>query len=398
MLQNSEGALRHSVDGQSYFTGRAQMTRLSAVLLTLASVLVGFVAPVQAENVVRWATPTPAETFDPHGHDILFTYWVQRQVYEALIDYDRDGRLEPKLATSWKRLDSRTWEVELRHGVVFHDGTPLTSADVVFSIERAKAGPIADELTGIAKVDADDVDTVRFTAATSNPIVWDDLTGVAIMSKAWAERHGAERPSQLGDASWDYVETHANGTGPFMLKAFAPGARTVLVRNASWWGLAQHPHNLDRIVQTKVADPALGTRSLVAGELDLLQSAPGDQLKRIAATPGLKVQKVESSQTIYLGFDQATAELQSSKVKGRNPFADRRVRQAFYQGIDIERVREVLQGLAVPAGMLIWPKGNGWSEELDRRLPHDPEKGQGAPRRGRLPSRVRRQARLFGAP
>jgi peptide/nickel transport system substrate-binding protein len=140
MLQNGEVALRHSVDGQSDFTGRAQMTRLSTVLLALASVLVGFVAPVQAENVVRWATPTPAETFDPHGHAILFTYWVQRQVYEALIDYDRDGRLEPKLATSWKRLDSRTWEVELRHGVVFHDGTPLTSADVVFRSNAPKPG------------------------------------------------------------------------------------------------------------------------------------------------------------------------------------------------------------------------------------------------------------------
>ncbi len=288
------------------------------------------------------------------------------------------GELEPKLATSWTRLDPRTWELELRHGVVFHDGTPLTSVDVVFSIERAKAGTsaISAALTGIAKVEAIDADTLRFTAATSNPIVWDDLAGVAIMSKAWAERHGAELPSQLGDDRWDHVETHANGTGPFMLNEFEPGKRTVLVRNPDWWDLAQHPHNLDRIVQTKVADPALGARALVAGELDLLQSAPGDQLEQIAATPGLKVQKVESSQTIYFAFDQASAELRSSSVKGRNPFADRRVRQAVYQAIDIRRILEAVDGLAAPAGMLIWPKGNGWSEELDRRLPYDPAKAK----------------------
>jgi peptide/nickel transport system substrate-binding protein len=63
-------------------------------------------------------------------------------------------------------------------------------------------------------------------------------------------------------------------------------------------------------------------------------------------------------------------------VKGRNPFADKRVRQAVYQALDIERILEALHGLGVPAGMLIWPKGVGWSEELDRRLPYDPEKAK----------------------
>jgi peptide/nickel transport system substrate-binding protein len=354
MLQNSEVALRHSVDGQSYFTGRAQMTRLSTALLALASVLAAFAAPVQAEN------------------------WVQREIYEALIDYDRDGGLEAKLATSWKRLDKTTWEMELRHGVTFHDGTPFTSADVVFSIERAKAEHSTEKaaVSGVAGVEAVDADTVRFTAATSSPTPWEDVAGLVMMSKAWAERHGAPIPSQLGDGRWDYVETHANGTGPFMLEEFEPGERTVLIRNPNWWGLAQHPHNIHRLVQTRVDDPVRGSELLLAREIDVLQSPPADRLERIAATPGLKVQKVETSQTLYVGFDQVSPELKSSNVKGRNPFADRRVRQAVYQGIDIRRIVEALHGLAAPAGMLIWPKGVGWSEELDRRLPYDPAKAK----------------------
>ena len=196
------------------------------------------------------------------------------------------------------------------------------------------------------------------------------------MSKAWTERQGAALPSQMGDDRWDYVETHANGTGPFKLDEFKPGERTVLVRNANWWGLAQHPHNIDRIVQTRVADPARGAQLLLAREIDVLQAPPADQLERIAATPGLKVQKAETSHTLYLGLDQASPELKSSNVKGRNPFADRRVRQAFYEGIDIGRIIEALHGLAVPSGMLIWPKGIGWSEELDRRPPYDPDKAK----------------------
>jgi peptide/nickel transport system substrate-binding protein len=328
--------------------------------------------------VVRWATPLPADSFDPYGHDELFTIWVNNLVFESLTNYDWRGQLEQGLAVSWKRLDALTWEMELRHGVTFHDGTPFTSADVVFSIEHAGAETslYRGTVSTIAGVEALDADTVRFTAANFNPIPWEDLFYLAIMSKAWAQHHGAALPSQLGDGRWDYVETHANGTGPFMLEEFEPEKRTVLVRNPNWWGLAQHPHNIDRIVQTRVDDPARGAELLLAREIDVLQSPPPDQLERIAATPGLKVQKVETNQTLYVGFDQASPELRSSSVKGRNPFADRRVRQAFYQGIDIGRIVEALHGLAVPAGMLIWPKGIGWSEELDRRPPYNPDKGK----------------------
>jgi peptide/nickel transport system substrate-binding protein len=354
------------------------LQRIRTLLIALALLPICFVAPARAENVVRWATPLPAYSFDPHGHDELFSIWVNQQVYESLANYDWQGRLEPGLAVSWKWLDAHTWEMELRHGVAFHDGTPFTSADVVFSIERANAetSPWRTSLSSIAGVKAVDADTLRFTAATANPIPWEDLAWVPIMSKAWAEGHGAELPSQLGDDRWDYVETHANGTGPFMLEEFEPGERMVLVRNPDWWGLAQHPHNIDRIVQTRIDDPARGAQLLLAREIDLLQPPPADQLERIAATPGLKVQKVETDLILYVGFDQASPELRSSNVKGRNPFADLRVRQAFYQGIDSGRIIEALHGLALPAGMLIWPKGIGWSEELDRHPPYDPAKAK----------------------
>ena len=190
-----------------------------------------------------------------------------------------------------------TWEMELRNGVAFHDGTPFTSADVIFSIERSRADLSSHkaDVSGVAGVEAVDADTVRFTAASANPIPWEAMPWVPIMSKVWVERHGAALPSQLGDDRWDYVETHANGTGPFVLEELEPGERMVLVRNPNWWGLAQHPHNIDRIVQTQVDDPARGAQLLFAGEIDVLQSPPADQLERIAATPGLKSEGRERS-------------------------------------------------------------------------------------------------------
>jgi peptide/nickel transport system substrate-binding protein len=119
--------------------------------------------------------------------------------------------------------------------------------------------------------------------------------------------------------------------------------------------------------------PAEGLDRLLENRIDLLQHPPPDQLDRLAAVPGLRLERVESDQVLYLGFDQVSPELRSSDTKGRNPFADRRVREAIYRGIDFNAIQRALGGLAVPAGMLVAPQVNGWSDEFDRRLPYDPE-------------------------
>jgi peptide/nickel transport system substrate-binding protein len=93
---------------------------IRTVLIALALFSACLVVPARAENVVRWATPEPAESFDPYGHDSLTTYWVQNLVFGSLTNYDWQGRPEPGLAVSWKRLDPLTWEMELRQGVTFH--------------------------------------------------------------------------------------------------------------------------------------------------------------------------------------------------------------------------------------------------------------------------------------
>jgi peptide/nickel transport system substrate-binding protein len=88
----------------------------------------------------------------------------------------------------------------------------------------------------------------------------------------------------------------------------------------------------------------------------------------------LKLERANEARTIYLGLDQASRELRSSNIKGRNPFADRRVRQAVYQAIDEETiVDEVMSGLAIPAGIILEPGIVGYAPELDTRLPFDPD-------------------------
>jgi peptide/nickel transport system substrate-binding protein len=157
-----------------------------------------------------------------------------------------------------------------------------------------------------------------------------------------------------------------------MLESFEPGRRTVLVRNPDWWGWAEYQHDIDRIVWTVESDPERRLALLVGGETDFLHDPPLDRLDQLRGAPGIKLARISLLATELLGLDQGSAELRTSDVKGRNPFADHRVRQAVYQGIDIERLIAKQGGLGEPAGMVAAPGTNGYNPELDRRLPHDP--------------------------
>jgi peptide/nickel transport system substrate-binding protein len=103
------------------------------------------------------------------------------------------------------------------------------------------------------------------------------------------------------------------------------------------------------------------------------QQAPPGLLDRLETTPGVQVRRAETSNVQYFGFDLASPELRTAIVKGRNPFQDRRVREAIYRAVDFEGIKAALGGLAAPAGMFVGRTAAGWSEELDRPLPYDPE-------------------------
>ncbi len=349
---------------------------MSVRILVLAVALVlAWSAPGRAENVLRWASAIAGLTFDPHAFNHQPTRAQNMQVYEPLVDFDSDNSIRPGLAVAWRLVDATTWEFELRQGVRFHDGTPLTAEDVVFSLRRALSpkSEFAQGVQSVGAIEADGDHVVRVRSIEPNPILPEQLFAIGIMSKAWAERHGAVEVAPYTDTEIAYVEDHANGTGPFVLEAYEPGARTVLVRNTEWWGLAEEPHNIDRVVFTAVADPARRVAALLAGEIDFLHDPPFAELDRLASTPGVRLEQTMEFRTIFFGLDQGSPELPSSNIKGKNPFADLRVRQAVYQAIDVEAIRTgIMRGYAIPAGMIIQPGMNGYTPEFDTRLAYDP--------------------------
>jgi len=348
--------------------------RLFCVVVAVGALIAS--AAASAENVLRWASQGDALTMDPHSQNEGPTIMMSAQIYEALIARTPTMELEPSLATSWKPLDETTWEFKLREGVTFHEGQAFTAEDVVFSFGRAKAesSDMKGYIEAVTEIKAVDDFTVHLITAGPTPILPNQLTNLFIMDKDWAMQHGVELPQDYKEKEETYAVRNANGTGPFKLEIREPDTRTVLVLNENWWGLDQNPHNVDRVVYTPVPNAATRVAALLSGELDFVLDPPLQDLNRIDQTPGLRVVQTAQDRTIFLGMDQAAAELRTSNVKGKNPLADKRVRQAMYQAIDISAIqKKVMRGLSVPAGMITAPAIHGNTQEQDTRLPYDPE-------------------------
>ncbi len=353
------------------------MRRFALALMFVAS----SVSTAVAENLIRWSSQGDAMTMDPHAQNEGMTLAVNKQIYESLVLRSQTMALEPGLALSWDLTDDPTvWEFQLRRGITFHDGRPLTAADVVFSFQRA-LNPSSDmkEIIGtVREVSAVDGHTVRIATTGPNPILPQQVTDIYIMSRGWAEEHGVTEPQDTASGQETYAVRHTNGTGPFVLDLREPEVRTMISKNESWWGLnADNPHNVDRIIHTPVSNAATRVAALLSGELDFVLDTPVQDLNRVRRTSGLKVQSTPEVRSIFIGMNVGVAELASSDIKGRNPFADIRVRQAMNMAINREAiVARIMRNMAEPAGMLLPPGVHGYTEEINAMPPFDSERAR----------------------
>src|SRR5271167_4592414 len=339
------------------------------------AVVVIFALGVTGEaKTFRWANDGDPTTMDPHARADLFVTTFDMNMYEALLRRDRDLKLEPALATEWSNIDPTTWRFKLRQGVKFHDGTPFTVDDVIFSVRRATApgSDLAGQLATVKEVKKVDDNTVDFITDGPAPILPNYLAGIAIMSKAWCEAHNTTSAAMLKDEE-SYATRNANGTGPFMLKDRQPAVRTVLDKNPNWWGIKQQPIDVDEVVFTRIENAATRVAALLSGELDMVYNVPPQDIERIKKTQGMKIWETPELRTIFLGMDQSRDELLESNVKGKNPFKEKRIRQAFYQAIDEDAIKtKVMRGFARPTALMVGPGINGFDPALDKRYPYDP--------------------------
>ncbi len=336
------------------------------------AILFVFVSTHSYAKTIKWSMQGDSLTLDPHAQNEGPTTQVSRQVYEALVTRGLDMSIEPQLATDWKTTDPNTWVFNLRKDVKFSDGTDMTAKDVVFSILRAKQ-PTSDFKEYISTIsDVKEIDnyTVQVTTSKPNPILLNQLSNIFIMSKKWSIDFGATVSQNWDGGEETFSATNAMGTGPFKITLREPNTKTVFERNSNWWG-SMKDNSVSEIHLLPIKNSATRVAALLSGEVDLVTDAPVQDLARIGNSADHDVVSTAQMRTIFLGMDQAADKLRSGNT-GDNPFKKKEVRQALYQAIDIEAIKKkVMRGLSEPAGIITFPGVNGYTQDLDKRLPYD---------------------------
>ncbi len=344
-----------------------------AIRVAVLTSLFALSAAASAQTL-RVANQGDALSLDPHSLNESLQLSVDSNAYEALVGWNKKLEMVPMLATGWKQMSPTVWRFDLRKGVTFYDGTPFTADDVVFTMGRI-AGEGSDmksysnDVKETRKVDSH---TVEIETKTPLPILPQILSQVYIMSKKWCEDNNATRPVDRRKGIENTASFKTNGTGPYHVRERQPNVRTVFVRNPRYWGKVEG--NVQEVIFTPIANPATRVAALLSGEIDVMEPVPVQDIARINANASTQVVAGPELRTIFLGMDQKREELLFSSVKGKNPFKDKRVRQAFYQAIDIAGIQKtVMRGASRPTALMIGPGNNGWTEAQDKRLPYDPE-------------------------
>ncbi|MFC4273950.1 ABC transporter substrate-binding protein [Achromobacter aloeverae] len=332
---------------------------MRTLLLACALMLSSVVGPVPAQ-----ARPllTIGHSSEPSSMDPLFSRTGNNQaaaenIFERLVSTDENMQIRPGLALSWRALEPTLWEIRLRPGVLFHDGTPFTADDVVFSMDRAakvpnSPAPFTGAVRAIAGIDVVDPLTLRIHTRQPTPDLMEQVGLVYILS-----RHAAQ-----GKRSEDYNSGEAAiGTGPYKFKRWQPGDSLELERNDRYWG--RRP-DFDRVVIRYIANDAARVSALLSGSVDMIDSVPPNDARGLEHKPGYTLFRSASARLIYLALDSSRdASPYVTDADGKpttvNPLKDVRVRRAISMMFMREPITtRLLNGAGVPAGQMV-PEGLG---------------------------------------
>lgn len=347
-------------------------SRLSGLLFACAMAVA---APALAQPATLTIAVGGAFTsMDPHYHNLNPNNVLTSYVFDSLMQFDPTYQPEPALAVSWHAVDPTTWEVKLREGVRFQDGSPFTADDVVFTFARIpqvlnSPSSFNFAVKPITQVDVVDAHTLRLHTAAPAPLMAYNLANVKIVSR----KYGA------GASTGDYnTGKAAIGTGPYRLVSFVVGDHAVFQRNDDWWG----PKPAWTTVNYRlIANDAARNAALQSGDVDVIDQVPTRDVAALKRNPKLTVVSAAGQRLIYISIDDSRAQTPwATDLAGHqlaaNPFRDPRVRKALSLAINRAAIRDrVMDGFAAPTGQLM-PEGASGYDPSIKPDPYDPARAK----------------------
>eukprot|EP01037_Dinobryon_pediforme_P005953 gene5953-6024_t len=331
-------------------------------LLPLLAALLLTTAPSLAADL-RLAQSSSPSAMDPQFHNLAANLSVSQNIFDSLVRMNPDSQLTPGLAESWQRVDDQTWVFHLRPNVRFHDGKPLTAADVIWSLDRPATlvnSPAGFGLytRAIASKTAIDDHTVRITTNEPYPLLLSDLSTIFIVSRTATE----------GLATEDFAKGRGvTGTGPYRFVSFLRDDRVELAPNPeSWDARPQWDHVTLRFIPNNAARLA----ALLSGDVDAIEGVPTSDLAAVKADPKLVFAQKVSGRLVYLYVDSGRDDTPLVTAKDgsklpHNPLTDVRVRQALSLAINREAITQrIMAGLGYPTANLVSEKLFGHDPSL----------------------------------
>jgi peptide/nickel transport system substrate-binding protein len=293
------------------------------------------------------------DQLDPQKTSAYFSFEVLENVFDTLVEPDANLEMRPALAESWDvSPDQLAWTFHLRHGVTFHDGSPFTADDVVYSYRRIIDEELtnSDKFSAVTGVTAPDQSTVRITLKEPTPNLLTNLggfKGVAIVQR---------RNVESGQ-----IATHPVGTGPFAFEGQKSGDSITLKGNPTYWGGAP---KVSGVTFRFISEPSTALSALQAGEIDWTDSIPTQRVAQLKDDDSITLAATPSNDYWYLALNEARA-----------PWNDVRVRQAIAYAIDRNAIVQATSYGTAVANQLAIPKGNPWYTPYDAYR-HDVEKAK----------------------
>jgi peptide/nickel transport system substrate-binding protein len=324
-----------------------------AFLVAAALLAMPSAATSQSGGQITIAQPADATTMDPGRSTQVLTVNYFFNIYDTLTRWDTALKLQPALATSWRNVNDTTWEIALRAGVKFHDGSPLTAADVKAVYERNMTPGKTVVQAGFATFEAVQVvnpTTLRIVTKKPDPLVPVRLAqmGSQIYPARFATDEGVKE-----------LARKPVGSGAYRFVDWIKDDRLVMEANREWWGGGGKPPAVERIVWKPIPDDFARISALQKSEVDVITNVPPDQMKTI------RTLTVPSTRTVMF---QITAT--------QPPASDKRVRQAMHYALDVP---SIVNNLYAGQGKAL----GGWLADTDfghnpalKPYPHDPARAR----------------------
>ena len=295
-----------------------------------------------------------ADSINPYNHSSSPIYGNWQHVMEPLVELDYQKKdYVGVLAESWQ-FQGNKWLFKLRKGIKFHNGAPLTSKDVVFSIDRMrdeKGGSLqAPNFKDITEIQTPDDQTVIFVTKQPLAIFLDRLENRFILSKVAGDKYG------------DQLYQNPIGTGPYKFVSYQRGGNMVFTRNDDYWnGKAA----IKEVIFRKVTEDAARLAALESGQADFINNVPVHEVARLQNHPRVRIDKLEGLRMFLLAMNVA-----------HKPFDNKLVRQAVNYSVDAPAiVKNIFDGIGYP---LNGPVGSNviGADPKHRRYSYDPKKAR----------------------